>query len=138
MFVSVSTSKKFRDEGHTAPSILINLGQTVDFHPTLDTSAPALLLRSQLYNLSADLAQERLVHPVEHWGIMGFPIYVASVNDDGSETLSMSSHRFFPWPESFVLKLPASRSTELAGNGMHLAAIAAVMTFAVSILVAVA
>ena len=113
------------------PSCLINLGQTAGFFPSLQQSAPALLTHSFLFNLSADLAAERVVHPLEYLAIMGFPIWL------GEPGSGMHSQPHFPWPEKFLLSLKRLKPAQIrhmAGNGMHLAAISAMMVWVLCIL----
>ena len=70
----------------------------------------------------------RLIHPLEHFCVMGFPLFLSDYDGGGGHFSCL------PWPEEFLMGMAAGIAGQLCGNGMHCASLGAWIQFILSVL----
>ena len=95
--------------------IIINLTQNSRHHRLLKPYAPSLMRKSSLYSLKL----KRGMHPLEHFCVQGFPLWVGDAEVEILNSL----------PIEFLESLKDSQVRSLTGNAMHLAAVGTAILF---------
>jgi len=122
--------KSLQKHSKAAPEhLIINMNETVQYakpHLLGSTSFPTLLRASKLVDIGG--GRLRLIHPLEHFCVMGFPLFLSDYDGGGGHFSCL------PWPEEFLMGMAAGIAGQLCGNGMHCASLGAWIQFILSVL----
>ncbi|CAE7589544.1 unnamed protein product [Symbiodinium sp. CCMP2592] len=128
----LSFKKVFHDNFHgtfdeaLGASGAVNLQQTIAFQARVTNIVPALLTQSVLCVLTKkgqDAEPVRVVLPMEHFGMLGFPIFGAGCFSE-----------LFPWEFSWLeAHLTSVDIRRMTGNGMHLQSVGSILGLLLSL-----
>ena len=121
-----SLAKKEMDELPRHSFVNLTQGAQRQSPSTNGSLFPTLLKMSVVADVgSASVCDDgRLVHPLEHYAVMGWPIFM------GEQEAEQHPSAFRP---GFVESLDASEVRRLNGNGMHVASVGTWLQFVLSI-----